>query len=280
MNIIKHFNQEEYKGRLAKPFLKWAGGKSRLLGSFLPFIPQNYNRYHEVCIGGGALFFNLRSTGMKQQAFLYDINPELTTTYRAIQSNPRGVIKELSGHALNHSEPYFYKIRELDPRTLTDIQTAGRMLYLNRACFNGLYRVNMKGHFNSPYGKRDTISIPSTTIYADSLALENTEILQGDYACILDHARSGDFVFIDPPYPNGFKAYTSIGFSDTDHSRLHDVCLELNRRNVMFMQTNADCPLIQNIYADFHIHSYLAPRNINCKGSGRGKVGEVLLMNF
>jgi len=153
-------------------------------------------------------------------------------------------------------------------------------LYLNQACFNGLYRVNSKGQLNSPWGKRSSISVNSTNIYAVSNALRNAVLVQGDFAEVLSRASGNSFSFIDPPYPSGFSAYTSIGFPDSDQARLHRVCVELNRKNVMFMQTNSDCELIRKLYKDFNIAPVQARRNINCKGEGRGKVGEVLITNY
>jgi len=263
-----------------KPFLKWVGGKRQLLYEIRKHRPTEFSNYHEVCLGGGVHYFDLRASGYRGRAFLYDLNEELIRTYQAIQNSPAAVVKEVWGHALSHTQGYFLGLRSINPKDLNDAQVAGRMLYLNQACFNGLYRVNSKGQLNSPWGKRSSISINSTNIYAVSNALRDAILVQGDFAEVRSRASENDFCFIDPPYPSGFSAYTSIGFPDSDQSRLHRVCVELNRKNVMFMQSNSDCPLIRNLYKDFNIIPVRASRNINCKGDGRGKVGEVLITNY
>jgi len=263
-----------------KPFLKWVGGKTQLLPVINSHMPPSFNAYHEVCVGSGALFFNLRRSGFQRKAYLYDLNSELIRTYQAIKDNPNSVVKELWVHALSYCQDYFHGLRKVNPQNLNDAQVAGRMLYLNQASYNGLYRVNRKGQFNSSWGKRKSIAVRSINIYAVSSALHNTTLVQGDFASALSRVSNNDFCYIDPPYPNKFQSYTSIGFPDTDQARLYSVCVELNRRNVMFMQSNSDCELIRTLYKDFNIISVQARRSVNCKGDGRGKVGEVLITNY
>jgi len=263
-----------------KPFLRWAGGKKWLLPTLQQLRPKEFKNYHEPFIGGGSHFFDLRTQGFKGTSYLYDLNKELLRTYNAIKLTPCSVLNILDVHIACHSEPYFRELREQNLRELGNAEIAARMIYLNKACFNGLYKVNKQGKFNTAWGKRDTITIDEFNIHKVSTALENTVITYGDFGNILANAQDGDFALLDPPYPNGFTQYTSVGFDETDQKRLHDVCLELNNRNVSFIQTNADCDFIRFLYRDFEIIPVQARRNINCKGKGRGKVGEVIIMNY
>jgi len=205
----------------------------------------------------------------------------LIRSYRGIEQDPDSVIGYFQNYSKDHSHEFFELVRQetwLD--FYDDEEIAARMIYLNRACYNGLYRVNKKGKFNSPWGKRESVRIDENNIYAVSQALKHTTLVQGDFASVLGHVCRHDFVLIDPPYPDGFTQYTSIGFDESDHRRLHEVCIRLNRQNVMWMQTNADCDYIRNLYKDFQIVPVAARRNINCKGDGRGNVGELLIMNY
>jgi len=264
----------------AKPFLKWAGGKRQLLPALQTYRPKDFNNYHEPFLGGGAHFFDLHSNGFKGISYLCDFNEELVRTYSAIMSTPASVLKCFNVHIACHSQPYFHELRSLDYRDLTNAEVAARMIYLNKAGFNGLYKVNKQGMFNTAWGYRDRISIDSFNLFQVSSALENAVISQGDFGNVLENAQDGDFALLDPPYPNGFTQYTSVGFDETDQYRLHEVCDELTNRNVSFIQTNADCDYIRDLYSDFEIVPVEARRNINCKGYGRGKVGEVLIMNY
>jgi len=263
-----------------KPFLKWAGGKTWLLPTLQQLRPKEFRNYHEPFLGGGSHFFDLRSQGYKGTSYLYDLNKELLRTYHAIKLIPCSVLNELDVHIACHSEPYFLELREQNLRELGNAEIAARMIYLNKAGSNGLYKVNKQGKCNIPWGKKDAITIDEFNIHKARTALENTVITLGDFANVLENAQDGDFALLDPPYPDGFTQYTSVGFDETDQKRLHEVCLELNNRNVSFIQTNADCDFIRYLYRDFEIIPVEARRNINCKGNGRGKVGEVLIMNY
>ena len=260
--------------------MKWVGGKTWLLPTLQELRPVEFNNYHEPFIGGGAHFFDLRSSGFYGNSYLYDLNSELLSTYYAVKNYPNAVLDRLDKHIAGHSEPYFKELRSQDLRGMKPAEVAARMIYLNMAGFNGLYRVNKNGHCNIPWGKRDHIAIDGFNLVNACRALRNTSIVQGDFANILNTATDGDLAFIDPPYPKGFVKYTSVGFDETDQWRLFEVCLELDVRNVRFIQTNADCPFIRNLYKHFEIIPVMSPRRINCKGNGRGKVGEVLIMNY
>lgn len=264
----------------AKPFLKWAGGKKWLLPILRELRPRHIRNYHEPFLGGGSHFFDLISSGFRGKSYLSDLNEELVRTYVAIRDYPPDILMELETHLACHSEPYFYEVRSQNPNYLTDHEVAARMIYLNRAGFNGLYRVNQKGECNVPWGKRDRITFDNDNFAEVFKSLKNADIQQGDFGTVLKCAQAGDFALLDPPYPNGFTQYTSIGFDESDHRRLHEVCCGLDRKHVNFIQTNADCPFIRDLYRDFQIVPVQAPRNISCKGNGRDKVREILIMNY
>lgn len=270
-------NTKPVHGVLPRPFLKWVGGKTWLLPKLQELRPKDFANYHEPFLGGGSHFFDLHSSGT---SFLYDLNGELIRTYSAVQQSPELVIAGLNIHTACHSESYFYQLRDMDYAEMPDPDVAARMIYLNRACINGLYRVNRQGRLNTAWGQRDEVSFDCDNLFRTSSALHSAVISQGDFGNVLNNAKAGDFVFADPPYPNVFTKYTSVGFDNSDHRRLHSICDELDRRNVLFIQTNADCPFIRDLYRDFHIISVRARRNISCDENGRGTVGEVIIMNY
>lgn len=263
-----------------RPFLKWAGGKGWLLPTLRDLRPRGFGAYHEPFLGGGAPFFDLMSSGYSGRVFLGDLNDELVRTYSAVRNSPVEVLDGVRRHVACHCERYFYELRDTDIAGMTAPAIASRMIYLNRAGYNGLYRVNRRGRLNIAWGKRDEVIFDEDNLLRASSALKPASISQGDFGNVLGNAKAGDFVFIDGPYPDGFTQYTPIGFDDSDHRRLHSVCVELDRRNVLFVQTNADCPFIRDLYGDFHVIPLQARRNINRKGDGRGPVGEVAIMNY
>lgn len=205
-----------------KPFLKWAGGKTQLIPELSKLIPIQYNKYIEPFIGGGAFFFFLNP----EKSIISDSNSELIITYKAVRDNVEAVIKLLSKY--KNEETFFYKIRSLDTTKLTDIERAARLIYLNKTCFNGLYRVNKKGEFNVPFGKRDNNFLNKETLRDASEFLQRAKIINSDYLKTLQkHAKPDDFIFLDPPYyPVGkfsdFKRYTKEFFYHEDQVKLRD----------------------------------------------------------
>ena len=295
----------------AKPFLKWAGGKGQLLSQLDEHLPADLHKqaftYIEPFVGGGAmLFYMLRKFPNITHAVINDINSHLVTAYRVIKEQPDELIRRLSG--LEHEyfmlpdeeakKEYFLNVRTIfNDSALDDVDRTKYLIFLNRTCFNGLYRVNAKGKFNVPFGRylHPTIC-NSETIKADSEALNrsNVTILNGDFERTIDEMGDGlNFVYFDPPYrplnaTSSFNSYAKEDFNDDEQIRLRDFCVRINERtNVRWMLSNADCSaknpedtFFEDIYANFHIHRVYASRAINANPSKRGKLTELLIKNY
>ncbi len=275
-----------------KPFVKWVGGKRQLLKQFRDrnlYPPEKFNfktgRYFEPFVGGGAVFFDL----LPEKAFLSDLNLELVTTYNIIKNDVEKLIKLLKKHP--HNKEYFLKIRAQKVEKLSPLQIASRFIYLNRACFNGMYRVNSKGEFNVPFGySENPLICDEENLLKISKALKNVEIKHQDYKQVLKKARKGDFIYFDPPYhpvskTAAFTSYTANGFSEKDQIELRDIFVELSSRGCFVMLSNSDAPFINKIYSEIEkngirISKVEAGRAINSKGNGRGKIKEVLVTNY
>jgi len=266
----KDFAMYKIKKLDVKPILKWAGGKSQLLPELLPRVPSSYNRYIEPFIGGAALFFALQP----ECAIISDSNPELVNLYRCVADDVNGVIEVLKRYV--NTEEDFYRVRAQDWRQLPPCEAAARMIYLNRTCFNGLYRVNRKGQFNVPYGRYANPRIcDEENLRNASIVLKRATILCEDYLDVLNNrVEEGDFVFLDPPYlPIGewgdFKRYTKEQFYDEDHRRLADAVRRLHERNAWAVLTNSNHPLVHELYAGFPMVVQPTKRNISCRGKTR-----------
>jgi len=268
------------KEKPPRPFLKWAGGKRNLLHYLRSLIPETYNNYIEPFVGGGALFFDL----CPHNAILSDLNAELMNCYKAVRDNPDELLGLLEKMPVNKEA--FYAIRRQNPMILDDIERAARLIYLNKTCYNGLYRVNKQGQFNTPFGRNEKVRVcDHEAIYAASRALRGVRLVEGDFERILlTHARPGDFIYLDPPYPpigqfSDFKRYTREFFYEKDHVRLAGVVEELDQRNCKFVLSNAKHPLISKLYSQFRKIDVEAPRYINSRGDKRGGVSELLITN-
>ncbi len=264
-----------------RPFLKWAGGKTKLIQQYNFYFPKVYKTYYEPFLGGGAVFFYLNPTN----ATLTDINAELVNAYRCVKDNVEELIKLLDIHQLKHSRDYYYDVRRF--AYATDIEKAARLIYLNKTCFNGLYRENSQGEFNVPIGKYKNPKICNPVLLrAVSVTLQNAQIEVRPFEDILNYARSGnDFVYFDPPYhplssTSNFTAYSRYLFSQSDQIRLKEVFAELAKRGVKVMLSNSDCEFIRELYSEFNIYSILASRLINSKATNRGKISEVLITSY
>lgn len=266
------------------PIVKWVGGKRQLMFELLKNMPENYNRYFEPFIGGGALFFELQP----QNGYISDMNEELINLYSVVRDDVYNLIDDLNKHKI--SKEYFLKIRNLD-RTekynkLSDIQKASRFIYLNRTCFNGLYRVNSQGQFNVPFGNyKNPRIVDAENLINCSKLLKNTEIYCADFSEILNKVQKGDFVYFDPPYvplneTSSFTSYTKDGFDLDMQFKLRDVCDELDSKGVMFMLSNSDTKLVNELYSNYEIKKVFASRAINANPNGRGKITEVLVKNY
>lgn len=231
------------------PFLKWAGGKRWFVQRHADLIPKTFNRYIEPFLGGGSVFFHLQPS----QSLLGDTNPDLIAAYRGIKENWKGVVRSLRYHSRQHSDEHFYAIRDRRPKE--GIPTASRMIYLNRTCFNGIYRVNLHGEFNVPRGTKDSVLLDNDCFDRVAKLLEGADIRVADFEVLINEAQAGDFVFADPPYTvrhnfNGFVKYNEKLFSWQDQERLADALIRAKRRGVHVLSTNANHSSIRELYDD------------------------------
>ena len=263
-------NMDRTEAYKAKPILKWAGGKTQLLGELCAKVPPRYGKYIEPFFGGGALFFALAP----ERAVLADSNPELINMYRAVAADAEQVIAHLEQYE-NTSE-HFYEVRALDWEQLSPVEAAARTIFLNKTCFNGLYRVNQKGQFNVPFGRYKNPKIcDRAAILAVSRVLSRAEILCGDYLDVLEtHAAAGDLIFLDPPYLPisayaDFKRYTKERFYEEDHVRLAEMVARLHERGCYVILTNSNHPLVHELYARYPIEIIQTKRHISCNGKSR-----------
>ncbi len=264
----------------AAPIVKWAGGKTQLLSTLLERLPAHRNRYFEPFCGGAALFFALRPDG----GVLCDTNAELIDTYTVVRDRLPQLIRVLGTYQYDRDR--YYEVRAQSPTELTQVQRAARFLYLNRTCFNGLYRVNRKGQFNVPFGRYSNPRICDVPkLSAASGALSGAEIKLTDFTAVLEFARRGDFVYFDPPYlplpnSNNFTSYSASDFKLEDHQRLAETFRALDARGCRVLLSNSDNPLVDELYEGFHIERVKATRQINSRASGRGAILETLVRNY
>lgn len=255
----------------ARPFLKWVGGKRQLLPEILKRVPRGFCAYREPFLGGGALFFELQLKGPQRHV----------RTYRAVRDGVEEVVRRLREH--RNEEAYFYALRAKDPQFMEQAECAAWLIYLNKTCFNGLYRVNRKGLFNSPFGRYvDPPICDADNLRACSEALQEADIHLGDFSLILREANPGDFVYCDPPYvplspTSSFTSYTAQGFGAAQHEALRDEARKAKDRGVSVLLSNSSAPLVRELYESFDVREVMASRAINSKALGRGKVPELLI---
>lgn len=288
-----------------RPFLKWAGGKTRLIQKYIPYFPKHFNTYYEPFLGGGAIFFHLLPT----QSVLTDINPELVNVYRCVRDHVERVISLLAKHQENHSKAYYYQVRSsslnqgerygvahnpalgeilnLSSRFCSnDVEKAARLIYLNRTCFNGLYRENAKGEFNVPIGRYNYPRICNPDLLRlVSSVLQPTQIEVRSFELVLNYAHSQDFVYFDPPYhplnsTSNFTAYSRYSFGKDEQVKLRDAFATLAKRGVKVMLSNSDCSYTRELYSAFKVHEMFASRAINSDAKRRGKIAEVLVTSY
>ncbi len=267
-----------------KPFLKWAGGKSRLLPELIRRIPSNFECYYEPFLGGGALFYHLQP----KKSVLIDINDDLINCYKIVRDSVEDLIQDLLKH--NYQKDYFYKIRNvdrfLDYLNWTEIEKASRFIYLNKTSFNGLYRVNSKGEYNVPFGRYTNPKIlDANNLRACSEVLKNVTLIGDSFLSIENKITSKDFVYFDPPYlplntTSNFTNYSKDSFDLSMQVALRDLCERLDSRGIRFMLSNSSTSLISELYHKFNIDFVDASRSINSNGAKRGKIKEVLITNY
>ncbi len=270
--------------RRVQPFLKWAGGKSQLLAKYEPYLPppEAFRCYYEPFLGSAALFFHLHPA----QAQLSDRNDKLIELYHVVRDQLEQLIPILSRH--QNDRDYFYQIRGLDPATLTPVERAARLIYLNRTCYNGLYRENDQGEFNVPFGRYQNPRIcDAPRLQAASRALQSAELCTADFDEAVAFAEAGDFVYFDPPYvplsrTSNFTSYHHLGFSEADHRRLAETFHVLSARGCRAMLSNSSAELVYELYAGrgYRLIEVQARRSINSKSNGRGPVTELLILNY
>jgi len=274
--------------KLVAPFLKWVGGKRQIISSIVVHLPKNIKEYSyvEPFIGGGAVFFYLQS----KNAVINDLNKELINVYEVIKNNLDELIIDLKKHK-NESD-YFYKIRALDRNSdfenLNPIQRASRIIYLNKTCFNGLYRVNNAGEFNAPFGRYKNPNIvnePTLKAVHKYLKSNNIQIFNKDYSEVLKNLDNRSFVYLDPPYHpisenSNFTGYVQGGWNANDQIGLKNACDELDKNWIKFLLSNSSSEFIRDLYKDYKIVTVKANRAINSNGAERGEIDEVLIRNY
>jgi len=272
------------KTSIPRPFLKWAGGKGQILDELMTRVPERFHTYHEPFLGGGALFFELYRRGKIREAVLSDCNRELIDTYIALRDAVEEVIALLRSYP--YDRDFYYEIRDKDPWRLSRPERAARMIYLNRTCYNGLYRVNRRGRFNVPFGRhRNPTVCDAENLRAVSKALRDVEIRCEDFARVLERAQAGDFVYFDPPYAPvsetaNFTGYTVDGFGPEEQVRLRDVARVLMSRGVAVMVSNSATAWIRRLYRDFRIDEVEVGRPINCRGAVRRGWKEFIIVGI
>lgn len=275
------------KNKLVQPVLKWVGGKRQLLPEIEKYIPKNYKAYYEPFLGGGAVLFHVQP----RIAIVNDVNSELINMYLVIKNDVESLIEELKKH--ENTPDYFYTIRELDRNKdeyeqLSPIEKASRIIYLNKTCYNGLFRVNSAGEFNTPFGGYKNPNIVNEVVLrAVSNYFNNSEVVfnNGDFAEAVQSAKKGSFVYFDPPYDpisvsSSFTGYDKGGFDRHEQIRLKELCDELNTKGVKFLLSNSKTDFIMDLYRGYKIEIVKAKRAINSNGALRGEIDEVLIRNY
>jgi DNA adenine methylase len=259
----------------AKPFVKWVGGKRSILPILLERLPPNFSSYHEPFIGGGALYFAIQP----ERAILSDINNHLVFTYIAIRDDVERLVGLLQQHKAKHSKSYFVQARNLLTSEKDETVIASLFIYLNKTCFNGLYRVNKGGGFNVPLGSYKNPAIADEdTLLADSAVLQGTEVRCQSFTKV--RARKGAFFYLDPPYHQTYDGYSDNRFGDELHQKLADKCETIHKKGGYFMLSNSDTAFVRNLYAKYDIEEIQASRSVSCKPHQRGKANELLIRNY
>jgi DNA adenine methylase len=277
------------KNTLVVPVVKWVGGKRQIIDEIITYVPDSFSTYYEPFLGGGAVLFELQPN----KAVVNDVNEELMNIYEVIKDNVDELIEGLKRHKIKNDKAYFYEIRELDRNReqynlLTPVERASRIIYLNKTCYNGLFRVNKSGEFNAPFGNYKNPNIVNeTTLRAVSAYFNKAKIrfTCQDFEDALKWSRKGAFVYLDPPYDPvsetaSFTGYDKGGFDRNEQIRLKKTCDKLNKKGIKFLLSNSATDFIMDLYQDYKIEVIQAKRAINSKADRRGNVDEVLVMNF
>lgn len=275
------------KNKLVAPVVKWVGGKRQLLDEITPLLPKRITSYCEPFLGGGAVLFSIQPT----KAIVNDLNEDLITVYEVIRDNVEALIESLKKH--ENTAEYFYAIRDTDRdkeayRSMSKVEKASRLIYLNKTCFNGLFRVNSSGEFNSPFGhykNPNIVNEPVLRAVSKYFNASNITFYSEDFAETLGRIGKSGFVYLDPPYDPvsdtaSFTGYNKGGFDRNEQIRLKQCCDELTKRGVKFMLSNSATDFIKDLYKDYRITVVKAKRAINSDASKRGAIEEVLITNY
>jgi DNA adenine methylase len=285
MVVATSIAERQQGRRVIQPFVKWAGGKSQLLGQLLPLCPSRFGCYLEPFVGGGALYFALQP----ERAVLGDLNAELIDTYRAIREDVEAVMAALERH--RYDREHYYAVRALPPASLSAAERAARFIFLNKTGYNGLYRVNRRGAFNVPFGRyrRPPRLYDAENLRAAARLLARAELVAAPYQQTLQAARPGDFVYLDPPYQPltasaNFTRYTSAGFGPADQEQLAEEVKRLTQRGVLVLLSNSDTPVVRARYRELgiplDIRVVSATRRINSDSTRRTGVTELVIRNY
>ncbi len=278
----------------AKPFIKWVGGKGKLVPELVKLFPKKFNNYFEPFVGGGALFFSIQQSKKISFSSINDINNKLITAYKQIQNKPKELIfllknieTEYKKLSLKEQSKYFYDIREkYNKENLDDITTAGYLIFLNKTCFNGMYRENSKGEYNIPFGDQKNPTIcDEKNILNVSKCLKNTEITNLSFEESVKKCKKGDLIYFDPPYypinpTSTFTSYHKNSFGEKEQLLLRDTFKKLSEKHCFVMLSNSSANFIKDVYKGFHFHYIYAARSINSNGSKRGKIKEVVITSY
>ncbi len=279
------------------PFLKWVGGKGKLLPALRPLMPKGKFRYAEPFLGGGAVFFDLRAEDRLEHALLCDVGRDLVGACKVVRDALPDLLAQLTAHEAQYLAMdeenralYFYAVRNRHPAdfVMDDVERAARMLFLNRTCFNGLWRENRSGRFNAPHGRYANPGIvQADKLHAASRALQGVDVRQADFRALPELVQDQriEFVYLDPPYhplstTSSFNAYSGGQFSGKAQAELADVCRRLDRQGVRFLLSNSDCGFVRELYRGFDVGTIRAARSINCKADSRGDIDEVVVRNY
>lgn len=264
-----------HKDIAARPFLKWVGGKRSILDELVQRMPKEYTSYNEPFLGGGALFFAVKP----ENATLSDVNFHLIITFQAVRDDVEKLIELLETHAKKHSKEYYLKARKQLVKEKDATKIAAWFIYLNKTCFNGLYRVNKSGEFNVPMGDYKVPPIlDAENLRAASKVLHGADIIQRDFLQV--KPQKGAFYYIDPPYHETYDGYSGKGFADKEHIALAELCHEIHKKGGYFMLSNSDTDLVQTLYKSYTIEQVAAMRSVSCKSHQRGRENELLIRNY
>lgn len=280
---MDHF-QSIPRDQRAEPFVKWAGGKSRFLGAYDSLLPSHFETYHEPFMGGASVFFFLRHIGRTERAILSDINPELVHLYRTVRDDVERLIAELMTY--RYDREFYYAVRSLSPAKMSPVARAARMLYLNRTCFNGLYRTNRAGQFNVPIGRYDNpVICNASNLRNVHRVLQGTEIQRWSYETVLEVAQPGDFLYMDPPFePVSASAAPPSGveevFNESHQGRLYEIFRLLDRRGCLVMLSTTSTNISRQLYSGFDIRELQGHRAGRRGGGRRGRPAELVVRNY